>query len=316
VQEHNTNLVMSGFGILRSFWRAPKKILFLCYTNLLCGCIDQRPDVLFPDGPVASQTLDLLFIAVGLMLILVIPVFVLTAFVTWRYRASDPKGRFTPDWGFSWPIDIAIWVVPFVIIAILGVLVWTKTHQLDPYRTVPNSEVPLVVQVVALDWKWLFIYPEQNIASVNRLVFPAGRSLTLKITSDTVMNAFVVPALSGQIYAMAGMQTQLNLLADAPGTFQGHNTQFSGKGFSQDRFTAEAITEEGFNNFITSAKSSGERLDAQTYKVLAMPTMGSLPRLFGSIDPNLFSNIMNKYIDHVQLTENAQNNPSAPEIGK
>lgn len=316
MQEHNNKLLMGRFNFWHNHWSAVKAILVLLCANLLCGCIEQRPDVLFPQGPIASQTRDLLFIAVGLMLILVIPVFALTAFVIWRYRASNPKGRYTPSWGFSWPIDIAIWGVPFAVIAILGVVVWTKTHQLDPYRALPTSEAPIVVQVVALDWKWLFIYPEQNIASVNRLVFPVGRSLTLKITSDTVMNAFVVPALGGQIYAMAGMQTQLNLRADAPGTFEGHNTQFSGKGFSQDRFTAKATTADGFNDFVTSARTSSEKLDAQTYEVLARPTKGSAPRLFASVDRNLFSNIMGKYIDHVQLPENAQNNASVPEIGQ
>jgi cytochrome o ubiquinol oxidase subunit II len=284
--------------------------------GLLCGFTDQQPPVLFPHGPVARETRDLLFTAVGLMLILVIPVFVLTGFVIWRYRSSNPKGNYAPNWGFSWPIDIAIWSVPFAVVLILGILVWTKTHQIDPYRVITTPEAPIVVQVVALDWKWLFIYPDQNIASVNRLVFPAGRSLTLKITSDTVMNAFVVPALGGQIYAMAGMQTQMNLLADAPGIFEGHNTQFSGKGFSQDRFTAEATTQQGFDNFVTSAHSSDERLDEQTYEALAKPTNGSAARLFGFVDRNLFSNIIGKYTDHVQPPVNLSNSTTLPAIGE
>ncbi|MEO6607838.1 MAG: ubiquinol oxidase subunit II [Aestuariivirga sp.] len=286
---------------------AGKAVLALVCISQLSGCSDQRPPVLYPDGPVALATRDLLLIAVGLMFIVVIPVFVLTAFVIWRYRASDPKGRYTPDWGFSWPIDIVVWAVPIAIVTILGLLVWIKTHELDPYRAVAAPGAPIVVEVVALDWKWLFIYPEQNIASVNRLVFPAGRGLMLKITSDTVMNAFVVPALGGQIYAMAGMQTQLNLLADAPGTFEGHNTQFSGKGFSQDRFTAEATTQQGFDNFVSNARTAGERLDAQTYDVLAQPTTSSPQRVYSDVDPNLFSNIIVKYIDHVQLPERSPN---------
>ena len=252
-----------------------KALLANVLFGLLSGCSENRPPVLFGDGPVELATRELLISAVEIRLIVVIPVCVLTALVIWRYRANSPKGHYNPDWDFSWPIDIVAWSVPVAIVATLGFQVWTKTHQLDPYRVIAAPDHPLVIEVVALDWKWLFIYPEQNIASVNRLVFPAGRDVTLKITSDTVMNVFSVPALGGQIYAMAGIQTQLNLVADAPGTFAGHNTQFSGKGFPQDRFTAEAMTPQNFENFIANAQTSCDQLDAQTCGTLAQPTIES-----------------------------------------
>lgn len=282
----------------------PAALALLCLGGL-AGCSDHRPPLLFPEGPVAEATRNLLFVAAGLMLIVVVPVFLMTAFMVWRYRASA-NNRYTPDWGFSWPVDIVVWTVPLAIIAALGFLVWTKTHQLDPYRPVSTEQPPLVVEVVALDWKWLFIYPEQKIASVNRLVFPAGRNLTLKITSDTVMNALVIPALGGQIYAMAGMQTQLNLLADEPGTFAGHNTQFSGRGFPQDRFTAQATTPQEFDSFVADAQSSGTALDQSAYTALAMPTRGAPEQLFSAADPHLFMSIIAKYDGHVTPPERSQ----------
>ncbi|MDB5535276.1 MAG: cytochrome bo3 quinol oxidase subunit 2 [Devosia sp.] len=277
-----------------------------CCAVQLWGCSAQQPPVLYPKGPVALATRDLLFTAAGLMLIVVIPVFILTAFVVWRYRAGASAGRYTPDWGFSWPIDIIVWTVPLAIVAALGFLVWTRTHQLDPYRAIAAPAAPIVVEVVALDWKWLFIYPEQNIASVNRLVFPAGRDVRLKITSDTVMNAFAVPALGGQIYAMAGMQTQLNLLADAPGTFEGHNTQFSGKGFALDRFVAEAVTQQNFDAFVARSKQAAARLDGTTYETLARPTIGAPEQVFGGVDTTLFADIIGKYGGQVTPTVRSQ----------
>lgn len=296
MQTHGNNYVvwaaLSGNLVARS-----AAVVLLC-VGQLAGCSDHRPPLLFPQGPVALTTRDLLFTAAGLMLVVVLPVFLMTAFVVWRYRATA-NNRYTPDWGFSWPVDIALWTVPLAIICALGFLVWTKTHQLDPYRPVSTQQAPLVVEVVALDWKWLFIYPDQHIASVNRLVFPARRNLTLKITSDTVMNALVIPALGGQIYAMAGMQTQLNLLADAPGTFEGHNTQFSGKGFPQDRFTAEATTPQDFDRFVAEAAGSNPNLDQTAYAALAMPTRGAQEQVFGAVDPGLFDGIIAKYEGHV-----------------
>ncbi|MCP4406393.1 MAG: ubiquinol oxidase subunit II, partial [Gammaproteobacteria bacterium] len=202
----------------------------LALASLVAGCGLNTAPVLDPKGPIALAERNLLFDATGLMLIVIIPVFALTFGFLWRYRASNKKARYEPDWSYNALLDAVIWLVPALIIITLGVLSWINTHKLDPYKQLSSSVDPLEVEVIAQDWKWLFIYPEQKIAVVNELVFPSGTPLNLKITSDTVMNSFFIPALGGQIYAMAGMQTQLHLLADEPGRFVGKNMQYSGDG--------------------------------------------------------------------------------------
>jgi len=248
--------------------------------------------MLDPAGPVSAATRDLLFEAVGLMLIVVVPVFILTALIVWRYRAGNASATYTPDWDGSRIIEIGIWFMPLIIVLALGVLVWDRTHQLDPYRPIAGTEPPLVVQAVSLDWQWLFIYPDQNVAAVNRLVFPVGRPLSIQITSDTVMNSLSIPALGGQIYAMAGMETKLNLLADRPGTFMGRNTMFSGDGFAAQQFDAVATDAAGFEAFLTEARAGTETLDQSTFGVLAQPTIAGPVRLFSAVEPKLFHTIM------------------------
>jgi len=189
------------------------------------GCDARHAVLLDPKGPIALAQRDLLFDAFCVMLIVVIPVFVMAFLFARRYRASNTKAAYTPNWSYSGRIDAVVWLIPAVIVVALGTLLWRTTHKLDPYRPIDTAVAPLEVQVVAQEWKWLFIYPEQGIAVVNQLAFPSGRPLSLRITSDTAMSSFYIPALGGQIYAMAGMETRLHLLADAPGTFTGRNTQ-------------------------------------------------------------------------------------------
>ncbi len=187
-----------------------------------------------------------MFDAIAIMMIVILPVFILAALFVWRYRASNTSARYTPNLAYYWPVEILVWGVPAAIIVWLGFHLWHDTYKLDPYANIDPGVQPLQVDVVAQDWKWLFIYPEQGIAVVNELAFPSGRPLSLKITSDTVMNSFVIPALGGQIYAMAGMQTRLHLLADKPGRFWGRNVQYSGSGFADQQFDAVAMSERGF----------------------------------------------------------------------
>jgi len=260
-------------------------------------------DTMFdPAGPISAATRDLLFDAVGLMLIVVVPVFVLTALVVWRYRAGNVGAAYTPDWGGSRTIEIGIWFVPLAIVVGLGAMVWSRTHEFDPYRPIAADQPPLTVQAVALDWQWLFIYPEESVASVNRLVFPAGRPLTFQITSDTVMNSLSIPALGGQIYAMAGMETKLNLLADQPGTFIGRNTMFSGNGFAAQQFSAKAVDAAGFDAFLAEARAGGDALDASAFEALARPTIAGAVRLFSNVEPGLFHTIMASHGSMPQLT--------------
>ncbi len=261
---------------------------------LLAGCGLNSAPVLNPKGPIALVQRDLLFTALGFMMIVVIPVWLMAALFAWRYR-SGGGGKYTPDWTYSAGIDAVIWLVPAAIIVILGYLVWTYTHRLDPYREIESSQQPLQVQVIAQDWKWLFLYPDYGIASVNELAFPSGRPLSLTITSDTVMNSFMVPALGGQIYAMAGMTTRLNLLADAPGEFRGHNTQYSGDGFPDQHFMARALSDNDFAAWIETARQSPNPLDAQAYAELAKPSIGHPVEHYSGFEPNLFHTILAKY---------------------
>lgn len=248
--------------------------------------------ILDPAGPVSAATRDLFFDAVGLMLIVIVPVFLLTALVVWRYRAGNSGAAYTPDWAGSRTIELGIWFLPVVIVVMLWFVVWGRTHALDPYKPVASAEPPLVVQAVALDWQWLFIYPDENVAAVNRLVFPVGRPLTLEITSDTVMNSLSIPALGGQIYAMAGMETRLNLLADRAGIYDGRNTMFSGDGFSAQTFTADAVDAAAYGQFLAEARGSGTALDAASFEALSQPTIAGPVKLYAGVTPNLFEAII------------------------
>ena len=264
-------------------------------TLLLAGCGLNTAPILNPKGPITQTQRDLLFTAFGLMMIVVIPVILMAFLFSWRYRASGGRGKYTPDWSYSAKIDAVFWLVPAAIIAVLGYLVWTYTHKLDPYKEIAGTEAALEVQVVAQDWKWLFIYPEYGVASVNELAFPASRPLALRITSDTVMNSFMIPALGGQIYAMAGMTTRLHLLADAPGTFAGRNTQYSGDGFADQHFVAIAMTGEEFTGWVDRARQSQRALDAGNYAELAKPSIAHQVEYFSGFEPGLFDTILAKY---------------------
>jgi len=228
-------------------------------------------------------------------LIAIIPVFVLTAWFAWRYRAANAKARYDPDWAYSGPIDAVVWSVPALIVVALGVLLWVNTHKLDPYKELASARPPLAVEVIAQDWKWLFIYPEQKIAVVNQLVFPSQTPLSLKLTSDTVMNSFFIPGLGGQIFAMAGMETRLNLLADSPGHFTGKNTQYSGRGFSDQHFEAVAVSQEDFDAWVAKVQQSPDRLDATAYQALAMPSRKHPVAYFSTVEPDLFYKTIAKY---------------------
>ncbi len=270
-------------------------VLGACWLTTGCG-LSTAP-ILDPKGPIALTERDMMFTAAGLMLIVLIPVWIMTFAFVRRYRATNERAAYRPNWGFSLPIEIVVWTVPAVIVIILGTMVWTKTHKLDPYRPLDTGVKPLHVEVVAQDWKWLFIYPEQKIAAVNELVFPSGTPLSLRITSDTVMNSFFIPALGSQIYAMAGMQTRLNLLADEPGRFMGRNMQYSGKGFSKQYFDAIAVSQGDFDAWVAKVRQSSETLDPSTYAVLARPSIKHPVTYYSAVEPNLFECIIAKYMD-------------------
>jgi cytochrome o ubiquinol oxidase subunit 2 len=260
----------------------------------LVGACD-RAVILNPKGPIADAQRGLLIDAFSVMLIVVVPVIVLALLFAWRYRASNRDATYAPTWAYSAKIDAVVWMVPALIVIAVGVLVWRSTHKLDPYREIASDVPPLDIQVVAQDWKWLFIYPEQGIAVVNQLAIPAGRPISLRITSDTVMNSFYVPALAGQIYAMAGMQTRLQMLADAPGKFVGRNTQYSGGGFSDQFFEVVATSPADFDAWVAKAKQAPAKLDAAAYAKLAEKSRLVPIAYYSGLEPRLFDSIIAKY---------------------
>ncbi|MCC6777928.1 MAG: ubiquinol oxidase subunit II [Hyphomicrobiales bacterium] len=278
-----------------SFLGAERGPVAVGTVALVAACEPACASILDPKGPVALAERDLMGAAFLVMLIVVVPVLVMAAVFAWRYRASNARARYAPDWAYSVRIDAVIWLVPALIVVTLAWLVWSTTHRLDPYRRLDPARSALEVEVVAQDWKWLFIYPEEGIAVVNQLVFPSATPLSLRITSDTVMNSFFMPALGGQIYAMAGMQTRLNLLADQPGRFTGRNTQYSGGGFSDQHFQAAAVSPAEFDAWLAKVRESPSTLNAEAYRALAVPSRGHPVTHYAAVEAGLFDSIIAKY---------------------
>ncbi|WP_436642435.1 ubiquinol oxidase subunit II [Microbaculum sp. FT89] len=268
--------------------------LALLPTLLLGGCTDGNWPVLNPDGPIAFAERELLYTAFGLMLLVIIPVYVLTAWVLLRYRASKENPDYRPDWQSN-KVDVIVWIGPALIVIAIGTIVWDYTHRLDPYKPIASPEAPVEIQAIAQDWKWLFVYPQENIAAVNELAIPAGRPVSIRITSDTVMNSFYIPGLAGQIFAMAGMQTRLNLQADTPDTYVGRNTQYSGSGFPDQQFTVKAVSADEYQAWLGIVRESSETLDTQTYAALAKPSQKVPVTYYSSVEPGLFDRIIEKY---------------------
>jgi cytochrome o ubiquinol oxidase subunit 2 len=270
------------------------------------GC--DRLVVLNPKGPIADAERGLMIDAFTVMMLVVVPIIVMAFWFAWRYRARG-TARYEPTWAYSVKVDAVVWLIPALIVIAVAVLLWRSTHKLDPYREIASANPPLDVQVVAQDWKWLFIYPEQGVASVNQLAIPAGRPISLRITSDTVMNSFYVPALAGQIYAMAGMQTRLQIQADKPGKFVGRNTQYSGGGFSDQFFEVVAMSPADFDAWVAKAKQAPGKLDPPTYAKLAERSRLNPIVQYSAIEPRLFDAIIDKYTGGHQAHGQA---PTAP----
>jgi len=262
-------------------------------SAFMTGC--RHAPLLDPKGPIGESQRFLIMTTFGLMLIVVVPVFILVVWFSRKYRASNSKATYMPKWAYSAPVDLVIWLVPVAIVVALAYFAWTDTFRLDPYRPIASDRAPLTIEVVSLDWKWLFIYPEQDIAVVNRLVFPANVPLRFKLTSDSVMTSFFIPSLGSQMYAMAGMQTRLNLMADEPGVYTGHNQEFSGRGYADMHFKAIATTPEEFQAWMDKVRQSSDSLDAARFAQLRKPTTASPVTFFASVEPGLFQRILNTY---------------------
>jgi len=277
------------------------RLLLLAVLPLLAGCSELV--VLEPKGPIGAGDRAVILEAFGVMLVVVIPVILMSIAIPWRYRAQNTNAAYTPDWRHSTLVEAVVWLVPALIVAVLGALVWSSTHRLDPYKPLVADAPPVRVEAVSLDWKWLFIYPDLGIATVNQLVFPAKTPLSLRLTSDSVMTAFFVPELGSQIYSMAGMQTQLNLMADAPGHYWGDNTQYSGSGFHDMHFEAKAVTPDEFQHWVAQVRQSHDKLDAEGFAQLEQPSKGWAPvKHFSDVVPGLFESIMGKFMSAAAMT--------------
>lgn len=271
----------------------------LLAATLLSGC---DWVVMSPAGDIAVQQRDLIVLSTVLMLLIIVPVIFLTFFFAWKYRESNKDAEYAPEWHHSTRLELVIWSAPLAIILVLGTVTWIATHKLDPYRPLdridantpmPEGVEPLVVEVVAIDWKWLFLYPEQGIATVNELAAPVNTPIQFKITSSSIMNSFFVPALAGQIYAMAGMETNLNAVINKEGVYKGFSGNFSGDGFSHMHFNFHGLSQDGFDAWVEKARAEGVALGREEYLVLERPSEREPVRYFNDVDPALYEAILN-----------------------
>ena len=284
--------------------RAPAWLAAAAAAGGLAGC--SKAVVLNPAGDIASQQGHMVIQATLLMLIIIVPVIALTLWFAWKYRQNNSattEADYDPDWHHSTTLELVIWTVPLMIIIALGALTWIGTHKLDPYRPLDRisstkpldaQSTPLVVQVVAMDWKWLFFYPEQGIATVNELAAPVDRPILFQLTATSTMNAFYVPDLAGMIYAMPGMQTELNAVINQPGVFQGMASHYSGKGFSGMTFKFHGLAQQDFDQWVAAARAQGKALDRKTYLQLAQPSERDPVQRFASVEEGLYDKVLNR----------------------
>lgn len=249
-----------------------------------------------PKGIIALAEKNLIVTTTLLMLIVVVPVFVLLAVFTWRYRAGNTGAKYTPDWHSNKILETIWWTIPIIIISIIAGITWTSSHELDPYKPIVSNVPPITIQVVALDWKWLFIYPEQNIATVNFVQFPAGTPVNFKITGDAPMNSFWIPQLSGQIYAMAGMDTKLHIMASEEGEYAGVSANYSGFGFSGMKFKALASSREEFEKWVKEVRQSPNTLSMDEYNKLAKKSRNNEAAYYSSAEDGLYGKIIMKFM--------------------
>src|SRR5271166_6043882 len=286
--------ILSIGRLLREFCREAidKRSPIVFAALLIASC--QPAGVLDPQGPVGSAERLLLFNATAIMLVVVVPVILATLAFAWWYRSSNPRATRGEDKSYEGRLEFVVWSIPALVVILLGGVIWIGSHQLDPRAPLPGDAKPLDVDVASLDWKWLFIYPEQGIAAVNQLVVPAGTPVRFHLTSATVMNSFFVPQLGSQIYTMPGMTTHLNLLASTPGEFPGFSANFSGDGFADMRFIVKAVPARDFPDWVAKVRGSGSALDIPAYNALAKPSIAVPPKTYRSVDPALFEGIVGR----------------------
>ena len=251
-------------------------------------------NILDPQGPIAAADKQILIDSIAIMLAIVLPTIAAIFAFAWYFRASNTRAFHWPDWEYSGRLELVVWSIPALTIILLGGVAWIGAHQLDPAKPVEGSGKPLTIQAVSLDWKWLFIYPDQSIATLNTLTVPAGVPLQFQLTSASVMNAFFIPQLGSMIYTMNGMATRLNLRADATGTFQGLSTQFSGDGFADMYFDVHVVPSGQFSKWAQDASHAGKSLDERSYQQIAKPSMKNEPEIYRLADPDIFASVVSQ----------------------
>src|SRR2546429_4778355 len=257
----------------------------------LAGC---SGGVLDPQGPIGAANTKILLNALGIMLVIVVPTIVAALVFAWWFRASNARARYRPEFVYSGGIEMVVWGIPILVILFLGGVIWIGSHDLDPFKPIASPEKPVELEVVSLDWKWLFISPEQGVASVNELVVPAGVPVHFSLTSASVMNMFFVPQLGTMIATMNGMVTQLHLAADKPGEFYGQSAQYSGGGFSDMNFTVRAVPQDAFAQWVATARQSGSALDRSSYLALCQQSSNVRPFTYRAVDAGLFNAVVSQ----------------------
>lgn len=290
----SVNVAMSS-KYRKGLWAVPLLLLSGCNTLLMNA-----------SGDVARQQGHLVVVSTMLMLLIIVPVIALTIWFAWRYRASNTEAKYEPDWDHSTGLELVIWGAPLLIIIALGLVTWISTHLLDPYRPLQRLDAdrkiaadvkPLNVEVVALDWKWLFIYPDQGIATVNELVAPVDVPINFKITASTVMNSLYIPALAGQIYAMPGMETSLHAVINQPGDYAGFSANYSGAGFSGMHFVFHGVNNEAFSKWVDTTKAGGGDLQRADYLQLVKPSVNEPVHRYGTVASDLYYAIVNRCVE-------------------
>lgn len=295
-----------------------RRVLWCVVVPMLAAC-DAHTHLTFldPQGPVANLQRWHFYEVLGIMALLVAgPIFILLPLFAWRYRYGNKTSKYTPNWEFTRVLEIFAWGGPIAIVAVLGFFVWRDAHRLDPYKPLASDQVPLPVQAIGYDWKWLFIYPDQGIASIGTLAVPTGRPVSIHLTSATVMQSLFIPALGSQIYAMGGMVTQLHLQANEPGSSLGENTMYNGNGFHQQKFTAQAMTPAAFGEWVSKVRTTGIPLDAQTLQLISRRAtrrdlIAALPKA-GSMDGNLYFTGASKTLFSAVVTATMDGNATLP----
>jgi cytochrome o ubiquinol oxidase subunit 2 len=283
-----------------------------CASLFLAGC---NRGILDPVGPVGHAEKLILINSTAIMLAIIIPTMIATIAFAWWFRRGNAKARYRPDWEYSGAIELVVWAVPALTVMLLGGIVWIGSHALEPSRPLPSKSPALKVDVVSLDWKWLFIYPDQGIATVNQLVVPAGTPVSFRLTSATVWNSFFVPQMGTMIYTMPRMTTRLNLQADRPGAYAGLSSHFSGDGFPGMRFQVQALAPDQFAKWAQGARGSGLKLDGRGYGALSKPSSYVKPLTYGAVAPGLFDAIVADRLPQLHQPQTAppiKNNSAVP----